>query len=99
MTDPIGDAETHPPAKLPLLLETERVNGDVTCKMPELDGAELDPDELSELLGVSPGGVISKQERDFALAAMLIRGRLVTERSLRNALKRWTPFGRLTLRE
>ena len=59
----------------------------------------LTDEELSELLNLSPGGGSSKPERDFVLAAFLMRTNAVSGRTLRSVLKRWTPFGRRPLRD
>ena len=58
----------------------------------------LTDEELSELLNLAPGGA-SKPERDFVLAAFLMRTNAVSGRTLRGVLKRWTPFGRRPLRD
>ncbi|MES2792529.1 MAG: serine/threonine-protein kinase [Planctomycetota bacterium] len=59
----------------------------------------IDPADLSELLKAPLTRLVSKQERDFVLAAQLIHGKHLTERALRNALRRWTPYGGLSLGE
>ncbi len=59
----------------------------------------IDPADLQALLTAPFTKLASKQERDFVLAAQLIRGKYLTERSLRNALRRWTPYGGTSLRD
>lgn len=72
--------------------------GNETCRMPT-GPAVLSPQELSALLELPASGLYSKQERDFVLAALLMRGKHLSERTLRRALKSWTPFGELPLRD
>lgn len=75
------------------------IDSEKTCLMPQPLHCELGATELSELLQSRQAPFVSKQERDFALAALLIRGRHISERVLRNALRNWTPFGGLSLRQ
>ncbi len=73
---------------------------EMTHQMPDrFAGFGIEPEELTELLTAPLSRVVSKPERDFVLASQLIRGKYVTERMLRNALRHWTPFGGLSLRE
>lgn len=73
--------------------------GDQTCHMEEPVGIEMAASDLVELLKQNPLRLVSRQERDFALASLLIRSRHMSERSLRDVLKRWTPFGSVSLRD
>ena len=70
-----------------------------TCRMSEERKAELDSGELDEMLRLSPSALVSRQQRNFVLAAFLIRGKHVTERTLRRILSGWTPFGESLLRD
>lgn len=73
---------------------------EVTHQMTERPACfGLEPTELTELLTAPLTRAASKQERDFVLASQLIRGKYLTERALRNALRHWTPFGGLSLRD
>jgi len=73
------------------------ISGDATCRMPQYEG--LDATELADLLEIPQGVLASKQERDFVLAALLLRSRHMNERALRRACRGWTPFGQMPLRE
>lgn len=73
------------------------ISGEATCRMPAYEA--LDTDELTELMNIPQGVLASKQERDFVLAALLLRGRHMNERSLRRACRGWTPFGQMPLRD
>lgn len=70
---------------------------EVICQMPVTAEGAIDTQEFSELLKVGQLGGFSKQERDFAFAAQLMRGKHISERRLRNAWRGWTTFGELTL--
>ncbi|MDB5340927.1 MAG: prkC 10 [Planctomycetaceae bacterium] len=73
---------------------------EMTHQMPDrAAGFGIEPAEMTELLTATATRVVSKQERDFVLASQLIRGKYLTERMLRTALRHWTPFGGLSLRE
>jgi len=55
--------------------------------------------DLEQLRKLSPWRSISKQERDYVGAALILKLRLMTERSLRTALRNWTPFGTASIGE
>lgn len=103
MVDQLGDATTKQPESLsaPLVeaLDQAALDCEMTCKMPEQQIVGMHASDMAELLAMSHAASISKQERDFALAALLVRGRHLSERSLRNTLKSWTPFGKIPLRD
>ena len=70
-----------------------------TFRLPRRDFAGLGSEEFNELLELGARDMASKQERDFILAALLIRGKHLGERVLRKVLKGWTPFGEIPLRD
>ncbi|MBI1346351.1 protein kinase [bacterium] len=77
----------------------EAVELELTCQMPKQPTVGLDTDEFSELLKLGQLGRFTKQERDFAFAAQLLRGKHIGERRLRHALRGWTTFGDLSLQD
>jgi eukaryotic-like serine/threonine-protein kinase len=72
---------------------------DQTCLMDASSYEGLESNEFSAVMRLGGGNCFGKQERDFVLAAFLLRGRHISDRALRNALRNWTPFGDLPLRE
>jgi serine/threonine protein kinase len=71
----------------------------LTCRMANVNERVLSPEELSAVLKLPAAELGSKQERDFVLGALLMRGKHLSERTLRRLLKSWTPFGELPLRD
>lgn len=99
MTAPIDDGLGD---EVKALMPTTRAPSwdETTFQMPEIPVSfEIDPAEFSEIVTAPFTRLVSKQERDFVLAAQLIRGKYLTERALRNVLRHWTPFGGLSLRD
>ena len=70
-----------------------------TCQMSATPFEGLSDQELAELFNLPQYSAPSKQERDYAVAAILLRGKHLNERNFRRVLKNWTPFGDLPLLE
>ena len=99
MTAPSDDGP-NPEVKAILPTCSAPIWGETTFQMPEIPvGFEIAPAEFSEIVTAPFNRLVSKQERDFVLAAQLIRGKFLTERALRNVLRHWTPFGGQSLRD
>lgn len=99
MTDPVRDDSEINKSTVVVPHNVVAIDAELTSLTPEPLHAELDPAELCELLQRPQLWFVTRQERDFALAALLIREKHLSERALRNALRHWTPFGALSLRE
>jgi len=75
------------------------ISAETTFRLSEFAGRGIPDSHVDELRKQSLWNGISKQERDFVFASLMLRGRYLTERALRNAIRNWTPFGTVSLGE
>jgi serine/threonine protein kinase len=77
----------------------QNASAEVTYRVEEPPDVGISEGSIEQLRKMSLWNSISKQERDYVTAALILRGRHLTERALRNGIKGWTTFGAVPLGE